>query len=149
MTEYIFKPISEGNKNEARSSSPAAMGSSYGKSEHHIHKDQETDACLVVAAVMNVPAAEAILIPLPGGGLQSGVPYTFRISASVTDIAVMLQAVVRNRLELEETATAPAGSSIDLPFTIPSRDSQVILVLDPAMIGTDPQFFGDVTLTIL
>jgi hypothetical protein len=104
---------------------------------------------LVIAGVMNVPAAEAILIPLPGGGLQSGVPYTFRISASVTDIAVMLQAVVRNRLELEETATAPAGSSIDLPFTIPSRASQVILVLDPAMIGTDPQFFGDVTLTIL
>ena len=61
----------------------------------------------------------------------------------------MLQAVVRNRLELEDTATVPAGNSIDLPFTIPSRASQVILVLDPAMIGSDPQFFGDVTVTIL
>ena len=57
--------------------------------------------------------------------------------------------MVRNRLELEETATVPAGSSIDLPFTIPPRASQVILVLDPAIIGSDPQFFGDVTATIL
>ena len=104
---------------------------------------------LLVAAVVNVPASEAILIPLPGGGLQSSVPYIFRISANVTDVAVMLQAVVRNRLELEETTTVPAGNSIDLPFTIPSRASQVILVLDPAMIGSDPQSFGDVTVTIL
>jgi hypothetical protein len=104
---------------------------------------------LVIASVMNVPTTEAILIPLPGGGLQSGVLYIIRISANVTDVAVMLQAVVRNRLELEETAAVPAGSSIDLPFTIPSRASQMILVLDPAMIGSDPQSFGDVTLTIL
>ena len=104
---------------------------------------------LLIAAVVNVPAAEAILIPLPGGGLQSGVPYTFRISANVTDVAVMLQALVRNRLELEETVTAPAGATVDLPFTIPSRATQVILMLDPAMIGSDPDFFGDVTVTIL
>jgi len=43
----------------------------------------------------------------------------------------------------------PAGASVDLPFTIPSRANEVILVLDPAMIGSDPQFFGDVTVTIL
>ena len=104
---------------------------------------------LLIGAVINVPAAEAILVPLPEGGLQSGVPYVFRISANTSDVAVTLQAVVRNRLELEETATVPAGNSIDLPFTIPSRASQVILVLDPAMIGSDPQFFGDVTVTIL
>ena len=103
---------------------------------------------LIIAAVVNVPAAEAILIPLPGGGLQSGVPYIFRISADVTDVAVMLKAVVRGRLELEETPIVPAGASVDLPFTISSRASQVILVLDPAMIGFDPQFFGDVTVTI-
>ena len=104
---------------------------------------------LLIAAVVNVPAAEAILIPLPGGGLQSGVPYIFRISANVTDVAVMLQTVVRNRPELEETLTVAAGATVDLPFTIPSRASQVILALDPAMIGFDPQFFGDVTVTIL
>ena len=104
---------------------------------------------LLIAAVVNVPAAEAILIPLPGGGLQSGVPYIFRISANVTDVAVMLQALVRNRLELEQTLMVSAGASVDLPFTIPSRASEVILVLDPAMIGSDPQFFGDVTVTIL
>ncbi len=104
---------------------------------------------LLIAAVVNVPAAEAILIPLPGGGLQSGVPYIFRISANVTDVAVMLQALVRNRLELEQTLMVPAGATVDLPFTIPSRASQLILVLDPGMIGSDPQFFGDVTLTIL
>jgi hypothetical protein len=104
---------------------------------------------LIIAAAVNVPAAEAILIPLPGGGLQSGVPYIFRISANITDVAVMLQAVVRGRLEVEETATVPAGSSIDLPFTIPSRASQVTVVIDSAMIGFDPQFFGDVTVTIL
>src|SRR5207249_5294813 len=64
---------------------------------------------LVIAVVMNVPAAEAILIPLPGGGLQSGVLYIIRISANVTDVAVMLQAVVRNRLELEETGDGAGG----------------------------------------
>jgi hypothetical protein len=104
---------------------------------------------LIIAAVVNIPSAEAILIPLPGGGLQSGISYIFRISADASDVAVNLQALVRNRLEQEETATVPAGSSIDLPFTIPSRASQVILVLDPAMIGFDPQSFGDVTVTIL
>jgi hypothetical protein len=104
---------------------------------------------LLIAAVVNVPAAEAILIPVPDGGLQSGVPYVFRTSANAADVAVMLQTVVRNRLELEETLTVPAGTTVDLSFTIPSRASQVILVLDPAMIGFDPQFFGDVTLTIL
>ena len=104
---------------------------------------------LVITAVLNVPAADAILIPLPGSGLQSGVSYIFRVSADVTDVAVKLQAVVRNRLELEQTLTVPAGAIVDVNFTIPSRASQVIVVLDPAMIGFDPQFFGDVTLTIL
>jgi hypothetical protein len=104
---------------------------------------------VLIAVIVNTPAAEAILIPLPGGGLQSGVPYIFRTSANVTDVAVMLQTIVRNRLELEETLTVPAGSTVDLQFTIPSRATQVILVLDPAMIGFDPHFFGDVTVTIL
>jgi hypothetical protein len=104
---------------------------------------------LLVAAVVNVPAAEAILIPLPAGGLQSGVPYIFRISANITDVAVKVEALVRNRLDLEQTLNVPAGAAVDLAFTIPSRTSQVILVLDPAMLGFDPQFFGDVTVTIL
>jgi len=104
---------------------------------------------LLIGAVINVPAAEAILVPLPGDGLQSGVPYVFRISANTSDVAVTLQALLRNRLELEQTLLLPAGATVDLPFTIPSRASQVILVLDPAMIGFDPQFFGDVTVTIL
>jgi len=104
---------------------------------------------LLIASVINGPAAKAILIPLPGGGLQSGVPYTFRISADVSDVAVRLQALLRSRLELEETLMVPAGTTTDLQFTVPSRASQVILVLDPAMIGSDPQFFGDVTVTIL
>jgi len=104
---------------------------------------------LVIAAVINIPVAEAILIPLPDGGLQSGVPYIFRVSANAADIAVKLHAVVRNRLELEQTLTVSAGTTVDLNFTIPSRASQVVLVLDPAMIGFDPEFFGDVTLTIL
>ena len=104
---------------------------------------------LLVAAVVNVPAAKAILIPLPGGGLQAGVPYIFRVSANVSGVAVMLDVLLRNRLELEESLMVPAGDSVDLPFTIPSRSSQLILVLDPGMIGSDPQFFGDVTLAIL
>jgi hypothetical protein len=104
---------------------------------------------LLVAAVVNVPAAEAILIPLPAGGLQSGVPYIFRISANITDVAVKVEALVRNRLDLEQTLNVPAGAAVDLAFTIPSRTSQVILVLDPAMVGFDPQFFGDVMVTIL
>ena len=104
---------------------------------------------LLVAVVVNVPAAKAILIPLSGGGLQAGVPYIFRISANVSDVAVMLDLLLRNRLELEESLMVPAGDSVYLPFTIPSRSSQLILVLDPGMIGSDPQFFGDVTLTIL
>src|SRR5207244_12511535 len=92
---------------------------------------------------------QAILTPLPDGGLQSGGPYIFRIRANVTDVAVMVRALLRNRLELEQTLMVPAGASVDLPFTIPSRANEVILLLDPAMIGSDPQFFGDVTVTIL
>ncbi|PWT85928.1 MAG: hypothetical protein C5B58_02285 [Acidobacteria bacterium] len=37
---------------------------------------------LLIAVVVNVPAAEAIFIPLslqPGGPLQAGVPYIFRV----------------------------------------------------------------------
>jgi len=146
MTEYHFETNIQKGTRMKPSSSPAAIGTSMKNRNTTIKK---LTLALLVAAVVNVPSAEAILIPLPGGGLQSGVPYIFRISANVTDVAVMLQAVVRNRLELEETTTVPAGNSIDLPFTIPSRASQVILVLDPAMIGSDPQFFGDVTVTIL
>jgi hypothetical protein len=138
MTEYHFK-----------TNIPAAMVASMKNRNNIFTTINKLTLALLIAAVINVPAAEAILIPLPGGGLQSGVSYIFRISANVTDVAVMLQAVVRNRLELEETVTVPAGSSVDLPFTIPSRASQLILVLDPAMIGSDPQFFGDVTVTIL
>jgi hypothetical protein len=110
---------------------------------------QKLMLALLVAAVVNVPAAEAILIPVPAGGLQSGVPYIFRISANITDVAVKVEALVRNRLDLEQTLNVPAGAAVDLAFTIPSRTSQVILVLDPAMVGFDPQFFGDVTVTIL
>jgi len=104
---------------------------------------------LLIGGVINVRPAEAILIPLPGGGLQSGVPYIFRISANITDVAVKVEALVRNRLNLEQTLKVPAGATVELPLTIPSRTTQVILVLDPGMVGFDPQFFGDVTVTIL
>jgi hypothetical protein len=98
---------------------------------------------LLIAAILNIPAAEAILVPLPGGGLQSG--YTIRVLVD-TDTAVMLQAVIKSRLELEGSLTVSAGTSIDIPVTIPSRTNRIILVLDPAMFG---QFLGDVTVTIL
>ena len=57
--------------------------------------------------------------------------------------------MVRNRLQLEESLIVSAGATVDLPFTIPPRASQLILVLDPGMIGSDPQFFGEITLTVL
>jgi hypothetical protein len=98
---------------------------------------------LLIAAVLNIPAAEAILVPIPGGGLQSG--YTIRISVD-TDTAVMLQAIIRSRLELEDILTVSSGASVDLSVTIPSRTSRVILVLDPAMFA---QVLGNVTVTIL
>jgi hypothetical protein len=100
---------------------------------------------LLIAAVVNGPAAEAVFIPLseqPGGPLQAGVPYTFRIGDAAGGTAVMLQAVVRNRLELEETVTVPPGSSVDLAFTIPSRATRVILALDLVLSG-------EVTVTVL
>jgi hypothetical protein len=100
---------------------------------------------LLIDAVVNVPVAKAIFIPLseqPGGPLQAGVPYTFRIGDAANGTAVMLQAVVRSRLELEETLTVPSGSSVELAFTIPSRASRVILVLDLVLNG-------DVTVTVL
>jgi hypothetical protein len=100
---------------------------------------------LLITAVVDVPAAEAIFIPLslqPGGPLQAGVPYIFRIGDAAGGTAVMLQAVVRNRLELEETVTVPPGSSVELAFTIPSRASRVILVLDLVLNG-------EVTVTVL
>ena len=93
---------------------------------------------LLIAAAVNGPAAEAVFIPLslqPGGPLRPGVPYVFRIGDAAGGTAVMLQAVIRNRLELEETVTVPPGSSVDLAFTIPSRASQLILVLDLVLNG--------------
>ena len=100
---------------------------------------------LLVAAMLKTPIAEAVFIPLslqPGGPLHAGVPYIFRVGDAANGTAVMLQAVVRNRLELEETVTVPSGSSVDLAFTIPSRASRVILVLDPVLPG------GQVTVTV-
>ena len=97
---------------------------------------------LLIAAALNTPA-EAVLIQ---SSLQAGVPYTFRIGDAFGGTAVMLQAVVRNRLELEETAAVPAGSGIDLVFTIPSRASRVTLVLDPVFPG---MVGGQVTVTVL
>jgi len=101
---------------------------------------------LLVAAMLNAPAAEAVFVPLslqPGGPLRAGVPYVFRIGDAGNGTAVMLQAVVRGRLELEETLTVPSGSSVDLGFTIPSRASRVILVLDLV------EEHGDVTVTVI
>ena len=74
---------------------------------------------LLIAAVANVPAAEAVFFPLslqPGGPLQAGLPYSFRISPAtvVGDTAVMLQAVVRGRLELDATAMVAAGNVVDV-----------------------------------
>src|SRR6266700_822191 len=100
---------------------------------------------LLIAAALNTPTAEAVFFPLslqPGGPLQPGGTYIFRIADAAGGTAVMLQAVVRNRLELEETGTVPTGSSIELVFTIPSRASRVILVLDPVLPG------GQVTVTV-
>jgi len=100
---------------------------------------------LLVAVMLNSPAAEAVFIPLslqPGGPLHAGVPHTFRVGDAANGTAAMLQAVVRGRLELEETLTVPSGSSVDLVFTIPSRASRVILVLDLVLNG-------EVTVTVL
>ena len=101
---------------------------------------------LLVAAALNTPPAEAIFIPLslqPGGPLHTGVSYTFRLGDAAGGTAVMLQAVVRGRLELEETLAVPSGSGVDLVSPIPSRASRVILVLDPVLPG------GQVTVTVL
>jgi hypothetical protein len=99
---------------------------------------------LLVAAVLNTPAAEAVFIPLSlQGPLQAGLPYIFRVGDAAGGTAVMLQAVVKSRLELEETVTVPSGSSVDLVFTIPSRASRVILVLDLV------EEHGEVAVTVL
>jgi len=101
---------------------------------------------LLVAVMLNSPAAEAVFIPLslqPGGPLHAGVPYTFRVGDAANGTAGMLQAVVRGRLELEDTLTVPSGSLVDLVFTIPSRASRVILVLDLV------EEHGEVTVTVL
>lgn len=95
---------------------------------------------MLLAAALNTSVVEAVFIPL--GPLHAGVPYVFRIGDAAGGTAVMLQAVVRNRLELEETVTVPPGSSVDLAFTIPSRASRVNLVLDLVLNG-------EVTLTVL
>jgi hypothetical protein len=101
---------------------------------------------LLVATMLKTPAAEAIFIPLslqPGGPLHAGVPYTFRIADAGNGTAVMLQAVMRGRLELGQTMTVPSGSLVDLLFTIPFRTTRVILVLDLV------EEHGEVTVTVL
>jgi len=100
---------------------------------------------LLIAAMLNTPA-EAVFIPLslqPGGPLHAGVPYTFRIADAGNGTAVMLQVVVRGRLEVGETLTVPSGSLVDLLFTIPSRTTRVILVLDLV------EEHGEVSVTVL
>src|SRR2546430_4298589 len=89
---------------------------------------------LLVAAALNPPPAEAIFIPLslqPGGPLHTGVSYTFRLGDAAGGTAVMLQAVVRNRLELEETATVSAGRSTGLVVSGPTRGSPRELLPHP------------------
>ena len=66
---------------------------------------------LLIAAALNTPPAEAVLIL---SSLQAGVSYTFRVGDAAGGTAVMLQAVVRGRLELEETLAVPSGSGVDL-----------------------------------
>jgi hypothetical protein len=94
---------------------------------------------------MVLPAAEAVFIPLslqPGGPLQAGVAYNFRIGDGSNGTAVMLETVIRGRLGLEETLTVPSGSSVDLVFAIPPRASRLILTLDPVLSG------GETTVTV-
>ena len=101
---------------------------------------------LLVGTMLNTPVVEAVFIPLslqPGGPLQAGVPYVFRIGDAGNGTAVTLQAAVRNRLELEDTLTVPAGSAVDRVFTIPSRASRVMLALDLV------EEHGEVTVTVL
>jgi hypothetical protein len=95
---------------------------------------------LLIGILVNTPPAEAVLIL---SSLQAGVSYTFRVGDGAGGTAVMLQAVVRGRLELEETLTVPSGSSVDVVSPIPSRASRVILVLDAVLPG------GQVTVTVL
>src|SRR2546430_14201436 len=93
---------------------------------------------LLVAAALNPPPAEAIFIPLslqPGGPLHTGVSYTFRLGDAAGGTAVMLQAVVRNRLELEETATVSAGGRTHLLVAVPLKGSPRILRLHPLLPG--------------
>jgi hypothetical protein len=66
-----------------------------------------------------------------------------RIVDAVDGTAVMLQAVIRNRSELQETVAVPSGQLVDLAFTIPSRANRVILVLDLV------EEHGEVTVTVL
>jgi hypothetical protein len=95
---------------------------------------------IALIALIVVPVAQAVLIP---SSLQPGVTYTFRVGDGAGGTAVMLQAAVRGRLELEETLTVPSGSSVEFVSTIPSRASRVILMLDPVLPG------GQVTVTVL
>jgi hypothetical protein len=109
---------------------------------------------VALIALIVVPAAEAVFFPLslqPGGPLQAGRQYVFGVSDATMGggTAVMLQAVVRGRLELKETLTVPSGSSVDLGFTIPSRASQVILVLDPVFPGFQSEVESDVGVVVL
>ena len=71
---------------------------------------------LLVAAMLNSPVAEAVFIPLslqPGGPLHTGVPYAFQVGDAANGTAATLHAVVRGRLELEESLTVPSGSSVN------------------------------------
>jgi hypothetical protein len=111
-------------------------------------------ALVALTALTIVSAAEAVFFPLslqPGGPLQAGRQYVFRVSDATMGggTAVMLQAVVRGRLELEETLIVPSGSNVDLVFTIPSRASQVILILDPVFPGFQSEVESDVGVVVL
>ena len=78
---------------------------------------------LLIAAVVNVPAAEAIFISLslqPGGSLHASVPYTFRIARASCEKIKILCSARSGILLLGENNYQPA---IPKRFTKPKETS--------------------------
>ena len=97
----------------------------------------------LAAAVVGVPRAQALYHEAV---LQTGAAYTFRIGNASPGAQVRLLSITRGRLELEDSRLVAAGSSADVPFTVPARATRVLLVID---LKCTEAGCGEATVTVL
>jgi hypothetical protein len=98
----------------------------YRKRSHSMKKLMLTLLIVVIA----VPPAKATL----KANVHAGVTYTFTIEDGTGGTAVMLQELVRGRLDVVESLTVGHLDTVQFTYTVPRNAERVILVFDPSSL---------------